>query len=73
MQAVSHQHSAPRERVEELLGQLTLEEKVALLAGAEINASLGRQVDPGVKDRSPSRVAFEGQGDEGRSPKEAAS
>ena len=35
MQTVTHQHQAPHERVERLLAQLTLEEKVALLAGAD--------------------------------------
>jgi membrane protein len=46
---------------------------LALLAGAEINASIGRQVDPGVNDRSPSPMAIEGQGDEGRKPRPTAS
>jgi membrane protein len=41
---------------------------LALLAGAEINAGLGRQVDPAVGDRSSPPVASEGHGDEGRVP-----
>jgi membrane protein len=43
---------------------------LALLAGAEINAGLGRQVDPAVGDRNSLPVASEGQRDEGRRPSE---